>query len=46
MIWGYKKEGGEVISRLFDGDTLPRGWKDTPAAFEDKPSKVKNANGE
>ena len=30
-IWKYKKEKGEVVSKLFeDGDKIPSGWKDSP----------------
>lgn len=29
--WGYKKQDGETISKLFEDGKLPKGWADSPA---------------
>lgn len=32
--WGYHKTKSPKIFDLKDGESLPKGWADTPAAFE------------
>lgn len=32
--WGYAKDGAAQIFNIEDGDKLPKGWADTPAAYE------------
>lgn len=39
MIWAYRKNGDEVEAKLFDQDTIPKGWADSPEAAEKKPRK-------
>jgi len=37
-VWGYRKNGDEVESKVFhttDGK-LPNGWKDTPAGLKNE----------
>lgn len=31
---GYRLKDGEVESRVFEDDTLPKGWVDTPAKLK------------
>lgn len=33
--WGYAKDGAAHIFDLDDGEKLPKGWADTPAAYAD-----------
>lgn len=39
--WGYRLKDGEVEARLFEEDTAPEGWADTPAKLERKPKPKK-----
>lgn len=32
--WGYKLEGGEVVSKIFEDGKLPQGWQDSPAKLK------------
>lgn len=35
QVWGYRADGAAEIFDLKDGEALPSGWKDTPAAFDE-----------
>jgi hypothetical protein len=40
--WMYKKDKGEIVSRLFqDDDSIPKDWKESPGEAEKKPKKKK-----
>lgn len=44
QVWGYKLDAdGQIEGKLFDGEKLPKGWKDTPASL--KPKAKANDNG-
>lgn len=43
--WGYHETEEPRIFHLKEGEDLPNGWEDTPAAFE-KPAKPKDAGKE
>ena len=35
-VWGYRKEkDAPVEAKLFEDGVIPKGWKDTPAEWND-----------
>lgn len=34
QVWGYRADGAAEIFELAEGEDLPAGWADTPAAFD------------
>lgn len=44
--WGYPASGEAKIFNLVEGDDLPEGWADSPAAYHDTDNKPANAGTE
>lgn len=35
----YREKDGEVEAKVFDSDSIPEGWADSPAAAKKEPKK-------